>query len=241
MHINWTFRKAPRIAVFLARQKLQRLIDKKIHGQKREAALLDYVQEHAPASDAVAVLSAMDSFARNHRWLMNIGPKKGRILIEALQDAGARNVLEIGAYCGYSATLMGECVSKQGGNVTSIEISPRIAAIARQVVEHAGLSECVEIRIGVLSNEMASLPASFDAVLLDHWKDEYLPDLQRLEQAGLIHAGTVVVADNVGLFAVPDYLDYVRNSGRYDSRYVASSVEYNEHIEDGVEVSVLKG
>jgi hypothetical protein len=41
MHINWTFRKAPRIAVFLARQKLQRLIDKKIHGQKREAALLD--------------------------------------------------------------------------------------------------------------------------------------------------------------------------------------------------------
>jgi catechol O-methyltransferase len=83
------------------------------------------------------------------------------------------------------------------------------------------------------------LSGPFDGVLLDHWKDEYLPDLKRLEQNGMLHSGTVVVADNVGFFAVPDYLEYVRECGRYKTRFVESTVEYNEHLKDGVEVSVF--
>ena len=45
--------------------------------------------------------------------------------------------------------------------------------------------------------------------------------------------GTVVFADNAGVFAdkMGDYLDYVRNSGKYQSRYIQVGG-------DGVEISV---
>ena len=57
----------------------------------------------------------------------------------------------------------------------------------------------------------------------------------------MLHAGTVVIADNVGFFAVPDYLGYVRQSGRYKTRFIEASVEYNPQLKDGVEVSVFTG
>ena len=48
-----------------------------------------------------------------------------------------------------------------------------------------------------------------------------------------LHKGTVIVADNAGIFAdqMQDYLEYVRKSGKYQSRYVQVG-------EDGLEISV---
>jgi catechol O-methyltransferase len=148
-------------------------------------------------------------------------------------------VLELGAYCGYSATLIGRYLAACNGKLTSIEISSRHVAVARQIVAHAGLSGQVEFRKGTLASELHHLQGPFDGVLLDHWKDEYLPDLKRLEDNRLIRSGTVVVADNVGFFSVPEYLDYVRTSGRYRSRFEEAPVEYNEKLRDGVEISVF--
>jgi predicted O-methyltransferase YrrM len=50
---------------------------------------------------------------------------------------------------------------------------------------------------------------------------------------GKLHKGSVIVADNAGIFAdeMRDYLDYVRSSGKYGSEYVPMG-------EDGLEVSV---
>lgn len=54
-----------------------------------------------------------------------------------------------------------------------------------------------------------------------------------------------MVADNVGLFNVPDYLDYVRANPRYESRYESTfhetCVEYQERLRDAVEVSIFRG
>ena len=56
-----------------------------------------------------------------------------------------------------------------------------------------------------------------------------------------MRAGSIVFADNVGpLFNPQEYLDYVRGCGRYDSRYVESTVEYTE-LEDAAEISVFRG
>jgi len=241
MSINWDWKTAPRAAWFLSRLKLQSVLDRQFKRDKREDAVLEYVRKHSEAGNAAAVLNAMDEFARKQRWLMNIGPKKGEVLKTALVEAKAKNVLEIGAYCGYSAVLIGQYLQEQGGRLTSIEKNPRYADVARAIVAHAGLADVVEIRTGVLPSEVDSLKGPFDAVLLDHWKDEYLPDLKRLEASHLLRVGSAVVADNIGFFAVPDYLNYVRESGHYRSRFFESSVEYNEKLKDGVEVSVYTG
>ena len=113
---------------------------------------------------------------------------------------------------------------------------------ARAMCELAGLGERVEILHGSASERIPGLGGTFDLVFIDHWKDLYRADLERIEAAGLLRAGSVVVADNVGpLFGADEYLSYVRGCGRYDSRYVASHLEYHDALEDGVEVSVFRG
>jgi catechol O-methyltransferase len=241
MHFNWTWRNAPRIASFLLRDGVARRLDRRFGRQSREAKLLEFVVAHAQRGDPADVHRVMDEFARTQRWLMNVGPVKGKVLRDALDQAAAKRVLEIGAYCGYSAVLIGAAVAPRGGQLVSIEASRRFAEVARGVVAHAGLTGTVDVQTGTLTTRIDALREPFDLVFLDHWKDEYLPDLQRLERAGLLRPGTVVVADNIRFFAVPEYLDYVRNGGRYDSRYVAASVEYHPELEDGVEVSTFRG
>lgn len=240
-----TIRKRPgsmlRIAWFISREYVLRLYDKHIRRQSREQAVLAYVREHAVQGSPESVLGAMDRFARERRWLQNVGPRKGAVLLQALRDAQARRVLEIGSYCGYSATLIGSHLAAIGGQLTAIELSRRNAEVARQVVAHAGLASTVCFLRGTLETEIGALDGPFDLVFLDHWKDVYLPDLRRLEDAGLLRPGSVVVADNVGFFDVTDYLDHVRHGGRYQSRYERASVEYQDALEDGVEVSVFGG
>jgi len=241
MSINWDWKTAPRAAWFLLRLKVQSAMDRQFNRDKREDSVLNYVRKQAESGNAAAVLSAMDEFARKERWLMNIGPEKGKILTDALAEAEAKKVLELGAYCGYSAVLIGQYLQGRGGRLISIEKNARYARVARQMVAHAGLSEVVEVRNGILATEIERLRGPFDVVLLDHWKEEYLADLKRLESSDLLRVGSTVVADNIGFFAVPEYLNYVREGGHYRSRFFESSVEYNEKLKDGVEVSVYTG
>ena len=239
--INWTLRKAPRIAWFLASQSVLRKLDQKLARQARELELADFVECQAAPGDVDAVLQAMDAFSRRRRWLMRMGPEKGAVVTAAMRDPGIRHVLEIGTYCGYSALLVARHLPPRGGRLVTLEISRRNAGVARRVIAQAGLAAVAEVRNEVLDRAMGSFAAPFDLVLLDHWKDEYLPDLKRLEAARLVRPGTVVIADNVGFFRVPDYLEYVRNGGRYQSRYVPGSVEYHPQLPDGVEISTFKG
>ena len=158
-----------------------------------------------------------------------------------MADAGAEaRILELGCFCGYSAILMARLL-EGAGRVISIETSDSSVAAASEIVAFSGLSDRVEILHGASSDLIPGLEGLFDLVFLDHWKDLYRIDLQAIEAAGLLREGSIVFADNVGPFFNPeDYLDYVRNCGRYDSRYVESTVEYSD-LEDAAEISVFRG
>lgn len=228
----------PKIAWFLVRLVLEPIVARLLSKPRREQAVLDYVRSHAVRGEPASVLAAMDEFAVKHGWLMNVGPEKGGILAQALQGKPVSQMLEVGAYCGYSAVLIGDILAAGTGKLISVEKSLRCARVTEQMVEYAGLADTVSVRVGVLAAHIDAFEQAFDAIFLDHWKDEYLPDLKRLEAANLLHQGTIVVADNIEFFDVPDYLDHVRNSGSYTSTFHKASVEYNAGIDDGVEVSI---
>ena len=116
----------------------------------------------------------------------------------------------------------------------------------------AGLRERVTLLRARASDAIPTLQRELDGrridvLFIDHAKQEYLPDLKRVEEAGLLRAGSVIAADNVVFFGLDDYVDHVRNSGRYSSsRTYTASLEYDgrpkgEAFADGVEVSVYKG
>lgn len=205
----------------------------------REEAAVAYVEQHAIPGDPESVLRAMDTYAKKHRFLMNVGIEKGEVLEQTLRDVRAVRALELGAYCGYSAVLMGRLLREHGGTLVSLEADVRNATLARRVVQHAGLSDIVTIRTGKAYEQIPHLVGRFDLVFIDHWKDDYLTDLQSLETRRHLAPGAAVVADNVGIFAstLEGYLNYVRTSPQYESSHHPLPMEYNADIVDGVEVS----
>ncbi len=79
----------------------------------REEEVIRCVEERAVPGNPDSVLATMDAFARERRFLMNVGEEKGEILLDTLSSSGATRALELGAYCGYSAVLMGARKSKR--------------------------------------------------------------------------------------------------------------------------------
>lgn len=233
----WRF-LAPSALGFTLKNTVHALVDKVSGAPPRPVRVAEYVAAHARRGDPEHVLRTIDRFARERRWLMNVGPDKGPLVEEmaARLPAEAR-VLELGAYCGYSSILLASALGQQA-RVTSIEISRTCIDSARAIVELAGFSDRITFVHGPSTKVLETMQGQFDLVFLDHWKDLYKTDLMLMEEHGLVGPGTIVVADNVGaLFDPGEYLDYVRSCGHYDSEHRSATVEYTK-IADAVEISV---
>lgn len=168
--------------------------------------------------------------AAKHNFLPIVGPRKGEILAKTIKDANPRRVLEIGTLIGYSAILMGKELDKNA-ELTTIEIHRNEAKIAMENIKRAAIRPKVNVIVGNALRVIPKLRDCYDAVFIDAEKSEYYDYLKLMEKK--LHKGTIIIADNAGLFAeqMRDYLDYVRNSGKYDSRYIPVG-------EDGLEISV---
>ena len=200
----------------------------------------DYVVANAQRGSAESVLATMDRYALEVRFLMNLGPEKGPLVQEVFADLPSQaRVLELGAFCGYSAILFANVLGPDG-RVVSLERDEESVEAARANVEYAGFADRVEFRHGAASDTIPTLVGPFDLVFLDHWKDAYKEDLISIETAGLLRPGSLVVADNVGpLFDPAEYLEYVRTCGHYDCEHRESTLEYSDQP-DAVEISVYR-
>ena len=235
----WKF-LAPGALGFTLKNAGHALIDKVTGAPPRPVRVAQYVAEHARAGDPEDVLRTIDRFAREERWLMNVGPDKGPLVEEmAARLPGNARVLEVGAYCGYSSIMVASALGTEA-HVTSIEINEDCVASARANVEHAGLGDRIDFLHGPSTEVLTTLNDRFDTVFLDHWKDLYLKDLKLMEERGIVGPGTIVVADNVGdIFSPEPYLNYVRSCGHYDSEHREANIEYTQ-LADAVEISVYR-
>jgi predicted O-methyltransferase YrrM len=165
-----------------------------------------------------------------HEFLPIVGLRKGKILAEAVRKVKPKHVLEIGTLIGYSAILIGKQLGPDA-EITTIEIHVKEADAARENIRRAGISPKVDVIVGDALKVIPTLRDCYDAVFIDADKSEYYEYLKLMEPN--LHKGTVVVADNAGIFAdqMRYYLEYVRNSGSYQSRFYRVG-------DDGVEVSV---
>jgi len=130
-----------------------------------------------------------------------VGPEKGRVLEDIIRELRPRRVLEVGTLIGYSAILMGKELGKESHLVT-IEIHADEAEIAKKNIERASILPTVEVVVGDAKNVIPELEGSFDLVFIDAEKSEYIDYLRLAENK--LHEGSVVAADNAGIFARPD-------------------------------------
>jgi len=175
------------------------------------------------------VLSQIEA-ASEKNFLPIIGPFKGKYLGEEVRKAKPKHVLEVGTLIGYSAILMGKEMESQSEIVT-IEIHRDEAELAGKNIVWANIPPKVKIITGDALEVIKDLEGLFDFVFIDAEKNEYFQYIKLAENK--LQKGSVVFADNAGVFAdqMGDYLDYVRKSGKYRSRYIQVGG-------DGVEISI---
>lgn len=180
-------------------------------------------------SSADEVLRRIEAVSEKN-FLPIIGPHKGVILAEEVRKAKPQHVLEIGTLIGYSAILMGKELDGKAEIVT-IEIHRDEAELAEQNVVKANIAPKVKIITGDALQVIPTLMGQFDFTFIDAEKTEYYQYLKSAEDK--MPKEAIIFADNAGIFAdqMSDYLNYVRNSGKYKSRYVQVG-------DDGVEISV---
>ncbi|XP_035682397.1 catechol O-methyltransferase-like isoform X1 [Branchiostoma floridae] len=210
----------------------------------KEQRVLRYVQQNASRGDPDSVLAAVDKFGWETEWAMNVGDVKGLILDRFVKETAPQTMLELGTYMGYSAIRVVRLLPETAKFLT-VEFNPENAAIANEMIAFAGLQNRI---IQITSDSADVIPQlkkkydvdTFDMVFIDHWKDVYVRDIKLLETNNLLRKGTVVVADNIINPGAPEYADYVRTCGKYDSTFHESNFEYSDDI-DGLEKSVYRG
>ena len=230
---------------FILKIFFQNLLDKILKRDEISQSVKNYIFKNAKQNDPESILRAMDDFAKNNRFLMNIGDEKGLLLTEELKKLG-RNILilELGCFCGYSAILMARNLGN-AGKVVSLEVNRTYAKNASEIINFAGLRDKITIIEGSSDKIISTLRYKFDLVLLDHWKNLYKRDLIAIEKRGLLKNGSIIFADNVGKLISAlvgkkgesdNYLDYVRNNKKYKNKNIKTFLEYSK-AEDEVEIS----
>jgi catechol O-methyltransferase len=191
---------------------------------------------NARQGDLDDVIHTIDDFCYRQSYMINVGDEKGEILDAAVLRAMPRLVLELGTYCGYSALRMAR-VMQADAKLVSLEFNPANAAIARRIWDHAGVGERLTVLVGTLGDGGSTIDrlesehglgdGALDLVFADHDKKAYLPDLERIVARGWLHAGSVVVADNIKFPGAPEYREHMRAAEGKQWR----SVEHPTHAE----------
>jgi catechol O-methyltransferase len=206
-------------------------------GDGREAAAVDYVLAKACKGDVTDVLDAIDRFAYEKSFLINVGDEKGKLLDAAVRRACPTLALELGTYCGYGALRI--AAAAPNAKVYSVELAEANADNARRIWAHAGVTDRVTCVVGTIGDGGRTLDAlttehgfttgALDFVFLDHDKNAYLADLQSILDRGWLHQGTIVVADNVKIPGAPQY----RAGMREQQGKTWQTVEHKTHGEYG--------
>jgi predicted O-methyltransferase YrrM len=132
---------------------------------------------------------------RLNELLLPIGPDTGRLLNILIKAAKARSILELGTSYGYSALWLADAAADTDGQVVSLELADYKAAYAREALGRAHLADRVNILVGSVLDTLPRLEGPFDFVLIDVWKDLYVPCLDLVYPK--LSRGAFVVADNM--------------------------------------------
>lgn len=145
------------------------------------------------------LLQVKQSIAAHGMPEVSVEPGYGRLLTMLVKLTRASSVLEIGALGGYS----GICLSRGftgGGKLTSLELKPEYAAVARRNMELAGFGDSVEYRMGPAMDSLKILESEgrkFDFFFIDADKMNYPNYLEYAIQ--LANPGAIIAGDNIFL------------------------------------------
>jgi predicted O-methyltransferase YrrM len=125
---------------------------------------------------------------------MQIAPEQGAFMALLVQVSGARQILEIGTFTGYSSTAMG-LVLPADGRIVCCDVSEEWTAVARRAWEDAGISDRMSLRLGPATDTLATLDDdAFDLAFIDADKPGY--DAYYEGCLRVVRPGGLILIDN---------------------------------------------
>jgi predicted O-methyltransferase YrrM len=127
-----------------------------------------------------------------------VSPNQGKLLQLFVELMDARSILELGTLGGYSTIWLARAM-RPGGRLTTLEIDPKHADVARLNIARAGLQSVVDVRVGnaleILPQLAAERRGPFDLIFIDADKQN-IPNY--FDWAiKLSRPGSLIVVDNV--------------------------------------------
>jgi caffeoyl-CoA O-methyltransferase len=179
-----------------------------------------YAEAHTTQPTSLLADLAAETRATLRAPMMLTGTVEGRFLEFLVFASGARRVLELGTYSGYSSISMAAALP-EGGRIDTCEVEPEHAEVARRYIERAGYADRITVHLGPALETIATLEGDFDLIFIDadkaSYKAYYDALLPRLSERGLmavdntLWSGRVVDADD-------------------DSETTRAIVDFNEHV-----------
>jgi predicted O-methyltransferase YrrM len=135
-------------------------------------------------------------FEHRDEFLLPVGQEVGWFLHSLILAKRPARVLELGTSYGYSTLFLADAVRQVGGMLITMDLAHYKHAAARAMIEKAGLAAVVDFRLGDAVALINADAGPFDLVLLDIWKDMYVPCLRafypKLSDEGIIAADNMV-------------------------------------------------
>ncbi|MER8187733.1 class I SAM-dependent methyltransferase [Kitasatospora sp. NPDC094015] len=198
--------------------------------------LLRYVREVSLRDDPLLAELRRETAELPAGEAMQVMAEEGQLLALLVGLTGARSVLEIGTFTGYSTLCLARALPP-GGSVVTCDITDRWPAIGAEYWKRAQVADLIEVRIGDALDTLAELaaqrgPDTFDLVFVDADKANYPSYYEAV--LPLVRPGGLIVVDNTL------YFGRVVDPAAQDRDTVAVR-ELNAalHADERVEISLL--
>ncbi|MBB4930752.1 caffeoyl-CoA O-methyltransferase [Lipingzhangella halophila] len=158
--------------------------------------LHEYLVAHsAPVDSVLADLAAETARLYPEYTRLQIGPEQGTFMTLLARMSGARSIVEIGTFTGYSSICLARGMAPDGTLLTC-DVSEEWTSVARRYWKHAGVADRVTLSLGPALQTLRSLPADqrFDLAFIDADKEGYVAYWDELVPR--MAPGGVLLADN---------------------------------------------
>lgn len=156
--------------------------------------LYRYIQEHSTGqSEALDWVERQTNIRTNHARMLS-GAVQGQLMKMIVEMTGAKRVIELGTFTGYSAICLAEALPEDG-HLDTLEINDELEDLIVEGFERAGVSDKITLHIGDCKQTLAKFHALYDLAYIDANKREYCEYYRMIKQ--IVRKGGYIIADNV--------------------------------------------
>ena len=145
---------------------------------------------------------------------LSISNEQGIGLVKLIKANDIKNIVEFGTSFGISTLFLAQGILKTGGKIITTELVDSKAQKAIENFKKAGANELIELRVGDAMQTLKGHKETIDLLLLDGWKNLYLPLFQMLEPN--FNSKTIIYVDNANMADTKAFLKVISQNPNYE-------------------------